>query len=568
VEYFRAWRIATEYELPPMPFRMPALRTWAAACLLAALPFGAFAAPKTVCTITVNSPDEKDIFRKHLPAGDYKFVELVERGRPDWLASACQAKVQCDALIISGHFDGGEEFYTDRHDTSEYLTVAEMERASCSDSCPGVFSQLKEVYLFGCNTLKNEPRQQASSEILRALQRSGHGSADASRIARVLSERHAESNRDRMRAIFKNVPVIYGFSSKAPLGRYAGPVLDKYFQSTPGVEVGSGRVSNKLVSLFEKVSMTVTNGLIDAEPHAGLRGEVCNFVDDRLSDPQRVAFMHDLLKRDTTEVRMFLHHLERYSASLGAKQRGLPKTAEALEAIAKDQKARERYLEFARDTDEATVRTRMMALAGKFGWLTPQQERAEFMRTISDHIASNRVGTDEVNLACTRAQDGELPGLQALAASTGQGARVAHSAVLACLGSGDAHARVVRALTSPNGDDVAMAQHYLRHRPLPVTELRSVASAILKMPSSEAQIRALDTLAQQRVSDRESLQSVTSLFKVSRSVDVQRAVAGVLIRADTRVLERADLERSLKQYRIKTDGGDVIDALLRMLQTS
>jgi hypothetical protein len=42
----------------------------------------------------------------------------------------------------------------------------------------------------------------------------------------------------------------------------------------------------------------------------------------------------------------------------------------------------------------------------------------------------------------------------------------------------------------------------------------------------------------------------------------------VLIRADTRVLERGDLERSLKQYRIKTDGGDVIDALLRMLQAS
>lgn len=551
-----------------MPLRLPALRHWAAACLLAALPFGAFAAPKTVCTITVNSPDEKDIFRKHLPPGDYQFVELVERGRPDWLASACQAKVQCDALIISGHFDGGEEFYTDRHDTSEYLTVAEMERASCSDSCPGVFSQLKEVYLFGCNTLKTEPRILASSEIVRSLQRSGQSPTDAARIARVLGERHAESNRDRMRAIFKNVPVIYGFSSKAPLGRYAGPVLDRYFQSTPGVEIGSGRVSNKLVSQFEKVSMTVTSGLTDAEPHANLRGEVCNFVDDRLDDSQRIAFMHTLLQRDTTEVRMFLHHLERYSASLGAQKRGAAKTAAALEAIAGDRKARDRYLEFARDTDEATVRTRMMALAGKFGWLTPQQERAEFMRTIADHIATNRVGTDEINLACTRAQEGEPEGLKALVTGTAASGKVAQSAVLACLGSGEAHARVVRALTSPNAEDVAMAQHYLRHRPLPVTELRTVASAILKMPNADAQIRALDTLAQQRVADRESLQSVTSLFKVSRSVDVQRAVAGVLIRADTRVLERGDLERSLKQYRIKTDGGDVIDALLRMLQAS
>ena len=113
-----------------------------------------------MCTITVNSPDEKETFQRHLPPGEYRFVELVERGRPDWLASACQQRVACDALIISGHFDGGTEFYTDRLDASEYLSVQEMERASCSDSCPGVFSQLKEVYLFGCNTLKPEPRAQ------------------------------------------------------------------------------------------------------------------------------------------------------------------------------------------------------------------------------------------------------------------------------------------------------------------------------------------------------------------------------------------------------------------------
>src|SRR4051812_12263864 len=108
---------------------MPAFRSWsrtsllAAASLAALLSFAANAAPKTVCTITVNSADERDIFRRNLPPGDYKFVELVERGRKDWLASACQQRVQCDALIISGHFDGGDEFYTDSNDRSEYLTV-------------------------------------------------------------------------------------------------------------------------------------------------------------------------------------------------------------------------------------------------------------------------------------------------------------------------------------------------------------------------------------------------------------------------------------------------------------
>src|SRR5213593_1656884 len=69
---------------------------------------------KTVCTITVNSADEKEAFRRSLPADKYQFVELVERGRPDWLESACRQGIRCDILVISGHYDGGNEFFPDR----------------------------------------------------------------------------------------------------------------------------------------------------------------------------------------------------------------------------------------------------------------------------------------------------------------------------------------------------------------------------------------------------------------------------------------------------------------------
>ena len=182
---------------------------------------------KTVCTITVNSPDEKEIFRRNLSQDDFQFVELVERGRPDWLESACRKNVRCDVLLISGHFDGGTEFYSDRLDAREFLPVDEMERVSCSDSCPGLFSQLKEVYLFGCNTLNAEAMRSASGEIARSLVRSGRSQVDADRVSRALGERHGESNRDRMRHIFKDVPLIYGFSSKAPLGPMAASTLDR-----------------------------------------------------------------------------------------------------------------------------------------------------------------------------------------------------------------------------------------------------------------------------------------------------------------------------------------------------
>jgi hypothetical protein len=216
---------------------------------------------KTVCTITVNSPDEKETLQRHLPPDRYRFVELVEKGRPDWLASSCRAGVRCDVLVISGHFDDGDAFYTDRLDQRENLPVDELERVSCSESCPGVFSQLKEVYLFGCNTLNALPRRSASPEMSRSLVRAGYSAAEAETIARGLAERHAESNRDRMRHVFKDVPTIYGFSGKAPLGRYAGPMLDRYLTSGGAGEVASGKPSPALLGTFSKVGMVALPGL-------------------------------------------------------------------------------------------------------------------------------------------------------------------------------------------------------------------------------------------------------------------------------------------------------------------
>jgi hypothetical protein len=539
-----------------------------ATCLAAAVSGAALAGPRTVCTITVNSPNERDSFRSHLPAGDYKFVELVERGRPDWLASACQQQVQCDALIISGHFDGGDEFYTDRHDQSEYLAVEEMERASCSGSCPGVFANLKEVYLFGCNTLKPEARQTASEDIVRGMLRSGRSPAEALKAAGVLGDLYARSNRDRMRHIFKDVPVIYGFSALAPLGRTAGPLLDRYFSSAAPNEVGSGQLSNKLLGAFSNTALTVTAGVTDADPQAQVRRDACQLLDNRTTDAQKVAFLHDVLRRDAAEVRMFLWHIERFANSIKPMQRLKPETAAEFAALAGDQATRQRFMESARDADDSNVRMRMVALARNIGWLNAEQEQAELVRTIADHIARDRVGRDELALACAEApRERKDAALQAMAAGALKSGKVAPAAAMACLGNAEAHARVVNAVTSARAEDIDMARAYLKYRPLAPTDLRSIAAGIARMPASDAQVLALETLSQQRLADPDSLREIARLFPATRSVQVQRAIAKVLIRSDYRVLGSAELARSLKQSRIKSpDGDDVIDALIRVLQ--
>src|SRR6478735_3270316 len=102
----------------------PARALLVVALLVMGGPFDAYAAKRTVCTITVNSPDEREVFRQRLPEDEYEFVELVEHGRPDWLASACRQGVRCDLLLISGHFDGMTEFYSDRLAQQESLPVA------------------------------------------------------------------------------------------------------------------------------------------------------------------------------------------------------------------------------------------------------------------------------------------------------------------------------------------------------------------------------------------------------------------------------------------------------------
>ncbi len=542
-----------------------------AALLVAAWTHDVRADKKTVCTITVNSPDEKEIFRRSLPQDDFQFVELVERGRPDWLASACRKDVRCDLLLISGHFDDGTEFYSDRLDARESLPVDEMERASCSDSCPGLFSRLKEVYLFGCNTLQAQPLRSTSGEIGRSLIRSGHSRADVERLVRELNERHGESNRDRMRHIFKDVPVIYGFSSKAPLGRSAAPMLDRYFQSGAGGEIGSGRASPKLLSLFAPSSMTVATGSSDSDPHAAFRHDVCHFSDDRLSAAQKLGFVHQLLNREMAEVRMFLEHIEKYAASLSETERQAPAVARALDAIARDDAARTRYLDFARDADQPAVRARMLELAAKFGWLSPAEKRAELMRMIGDQLARNAVSPAEVDLVCALNKDHDLdPELHGLQVLPAQADKVSHAAVLACLGSTEAHARVLRALTSPNDEEVQIAQVYLHRRPIAdATELRGVATGIARMNGSDAQARALDTLAPYHLSDRESLEALTRLFPLAKSVNVQRAIAGILIRSDFKTIATPEVLKTLRQSRLKSpDGADLIDVLIRRLQTS
>ncbi len=532
------------------------------------------AAPTTVCTITVNSSNEKDAFRRYLPKAKFEFVELVEPGNRDWLASACRKKVQCDVLVVSGHFGGAQvaatEFYSDQVGSDASLPVEEMERASCSESCPGVFAHLKEVYLFGCETLNSSASRSTADEIARTLVRRGQSPIEAARVATALNESHGESNRDRMRRTFAGVPVIYGFSSIAPLGPIASSILTRHLQSASSSEIGSGQVNQDLLAHFAANSMTVASGLRDADRETPYRNEVCQFYDERLPAARKLAFIHDLIARDVADARMFFERIEMFLAALSDEERQAPSFTQALAELGRDQPARESYMGFARNEDSPPIRARMIEVAYALKWLSPAQRHAEIVRTVNDLLADDRMGFAAVDLMCTLNKNGELDGeFDASAAPARTLGKVEYAAALACLGSDEARARVLIALTSSRDDDVQMAQVYLRHRPITdATEFRGVANEIAQMRHSGGQVRTLDTLAGQGISDPESLNALTRLFPVADSVRVQRAIAGVIIRSDYREFDKLALVQVLRTSRLKSpDGEDVIDVLIRRLQS-
>jgi hypothetical protein len=500
---------------------------------------------KTVCTITVNSADEKEALRARLPKGEYEFVELVEKGRPDWLRSSCQKNVQCDVLVVSGHFNAGDTFYSDQLDRQEFLEIDELERASCSASCPNLFSRLKEVYLFGCESLNPDATRYASS--------------------------HGESGRDRMRRLFPNVPAIYGFSSSAPVGPTAAMLIHRYFDGGARGAFGSGRTNSALLKVFGRNSMVRVSGAQESEPLAASRRQICRFFDERQGAAQKVRFIHGLLRDDPGRAQAHFSRIEKAFASFTEPERHSPEFAEALAEVSADDAARTRYLAAVRTQPQPGTRARMIALAGTLGWLSPGQQRDETVAMINDMLARNSMGFAEVDLVCSLNKDGALDGqLQRVSAPASRSGRASHAAVLACLGSAEAHGEMLRALASPDEKDVQIAQVYLRHRPISQSaELRGIAREIARMPGAgPAQVRALDTLARLHISDRAILEDLSRAFAEAKSVNVQRAIAEVFIRSDPRAIPRDTLAGILREHRLKSPGGakDLIDVLIARLQ--
>ena len=180
-----------------------------------------------VCSITINSADEIQVFKEQLNPEDFDFVELVEDDPSEtWFQKACLKDHKCDVLLISGHFAG--IFFGK---TGNILPIQDLEQQACSGGCPGILSHAKEVFLFGCNTLSGKEKDSRDyASYLEVLLDDGMAREVAERVVSARYSPLENSFEDRMKFVFSGSESIYGFETLSPLGHQIQPFLRQYLQ--------------------------------------------------------------------------------------------------------------------------------------------------------------------------------------------------------------------------------------------------------------------------------------------------------------------------------------------------
>ena len=233
-----------------------------------------------VCTMTFNSADERQAMQAAYASDPTTtFTELVPTSKdPQWLQKACRAQTKCDVLLISGHFGG--LFFGEK--TIPTLSIDEMFQQSCESDCPGIFENVKSVYLMGCNTLASKKADHRSiDEYLRVLVNDGFPLENAEMVASARYAHFGESLENKMRMVFPKAQVIFGFDSTGPKGATAGPLLKKALQmSSPADRASIGASPAALTSAFKNLNARITRGDKNIQQSRDLR---CSLTSENTS---------------------------------------------------------------------------------------------------------------------------------------------------------------------------------------------------------------------------------------------------------------------------------------------
>ena len=338
----------------------------------------------TVCSITINSADEISTFRKYLPEKSFQFVELTEgssAGEPGaGFGRACDRGVQCDVVVISGHFGdtyAGNFGTTFAGDSGLTLSLDEMEQRSCEQSCPGILRKPLEVFLFGCKTLArsldDRPLPKADLALL------AHYGVPKGIAERVVEEERFKgsdtSNRRRMRFVFAEVPELYGFSAVGPTGEHARPLLEDYFKRKGNYAQHLRRLAQarskananrELAQAMQSSTFDQCAGLQSSDPEYERAKRICVLTNEKSTVLTRLAHIEKLL--DDPGFLGYLPSIERFFHEHSPSSYG-PSELATLRHIQQHARAREVAVGLVNGLETPLLRLEVVRVARTVGWV-------------------------------------------------------------------------------------------------------------------------------------------------------------------------------------------------------
>lgn len=377
-------------------------------------------AKKTVCTITLNSDNEKKLFQSKFKGEDIQFTELTKfkkglKDENDWFAKACESGVQCDSLVISGHFGG--TFFGEKNPLT--LPLTELDKQSCSRSCKGILNSPSEVYLFGCNTLADKGKDtRTPAEYRRILIEDGISEENADRIVASRYSPIGQSFKASMQKIFSGVPQIYGFDSVGPSGKNVAPKLNNYLSKIPNYSDRLDELMAMKVMAQIKKSNDVGNRFaapwtesMTGTAFASCAGKIgddrkeCGLFDSKKSLQEKLLLAENLM--NGANRRNYFLSVEEF-----LKDKDTSKFSEEEMAILRRIGAqKEAALEFKKAMPQLTatpeLKFQMLTLGEKLGWLDRDFSVSQYESQLASAARTGFTG-DAASALCTIAKPPDL----------------------------------------------------------------------------------------------------------------------------------------------------------------
>ena len=376
--------------------------------------FGSFAQiPEriNVCTMTLNSSDEAEVFRQYLPEDRFRFIELVPRDgysvseeeHQSWFTQVCQnPRISCDMLIISGHFAG--MFFGTEND--HILSLSEIEQISCWNSCPRIFDQLKEVFLFGCNTMAHKGEiHRTPEQYLNILLEYDLPLDIAERVVAGRFSVLDLSYKEKMEHIFSEQTKIYGFTELSPLGSQARGVLNEYLS---GIKNEHGSYYNYLNDRFYRSNRQFFNsyfhnsfsklsaveqsyGMTRLHPEYLTFQRTCHLYNPEASVASKISTVRDLFREQKG--------LQSFSAIKNFLLRSKNQISdEDFRSIQNIPSAQETFLSSYSKIDSSLIYMRSIFLQflNIIGWLPRDEYRTELTKTLAPVIEDSSLQSFQI----------------------------------------------------------------------------------------------------------------------------------------------------------------------------